>query len=217
MGEKKRIVIAEGHAIVRAGLRCLFTGCEDMEVVGEAEDGLAAVRCAEANNAQLILMDASMPKMDGIAAVKQIKRLSPERKILLLGVQKSEISVVEVFQSGADGYCLKKATPEELLEGVRTVLAGRRYVSPGIPTEICANGPDSGTSRMRSAVYPLTEREREILKLIGECYKNKEIAHYLSISVKTVEKHRANLMRKLDLHSASAVTAYAIEKGLVAK
>ena len=216
MNEKKRIVIAEDHAILRQGLRSLLSSHDDLEVVGEAEDGLEAVRCIETNNPDLVLLDLSMPKMDGISVIKEIKSRHTETKILALTMYRKEEYVLEVFKSGAEGYCLKSSPYDELLIAIRAVLSGKHYVSPEVSEKVLEGYLEGRkTIRKKSSWDTLTQREREVLKLVGENYKNKEIADYLCISVKTVEKHRANIMQKLDLHTASALTAYAIEKGLV--
>jgi DNA-binding NarL/FixJ family response regulator len=216
MEEKRQIVIAEDHTILREGLRSLLSAEEDLEVMAEAEDGLEAIRCAENLMPDLILLDLAMPRMSGVEAVTEIKRRAPETKILVLTVHKSEEYVLTAFQSGADGYCLKDATHAELMTAIRSVLSGRRYVSPGIADKVLEGYLEGKkTIKASSSWDSLTQREREILKLIGEGHKNKDIAEYLSISLKTVEKHRSNLMAKLDLHSTSALTRYAIEKGLV--
>jgi DNA-binding NarL/FixJ family response regulator len=135
---------------------------------------------------------------------------------LVLTVHESEEYILEVFKSGADGYCLKDASHSELLVAIKSVLSGKRFISPGISGKVLGGYlDDSETLKSSSSWDSLTQREREILKLVGEGYKNKEIADYLCISAKTVEKHRSNIMEKLDLHTASALTAYAIKKGLV--
>jgi len=218
MVEKKRIVIAEDQKILREGLKSLLSSSDDFEVVGEAEDGLNAVRCVEKFTPELLLLDLSMPKMSGISAIKEIKSQFTETKILVLTVHESEEYILEVFKSGADGYCLKDASHSELLMAIKSVLSGKRYISPGISGKVLEGYlDDRETLKSSSSWDSLTQREREILKLVGEGYKNKEIADYLCISAKTVEKHRSNIMGKLDLHTASALTAYAIKKGLVTK
>jgi DNA-binding NarL/FixJ family response regulator len=216
MVEKKRIVIAEDQKILREGLKSLLSSSKDIEVIGEAEDGLNAVRCVEKFSPELLLLDLSMPKMSGISAIKEIKSQFTETKILVLTVHESEEYILEVFKSGADGYCLKDASHSELMVAIKSVLSGKRYISPGISGKVLEGYlGDRETLKSNSSWDSLTRREREILKLVGEGYKNKEIADYLCISAKTVEKHRSNIMEKLDLHTASALTAYAIKKGLV--
>jgi DNA-binding NarL/FixJ family response regulator len=218
MAEKKKIVLAEDHKILREGLKSLLGGEEALEVIGEAEDGLQAIRCVEEYRPDLLLLDLSMPRMDGISAIKEIKSRFPDTKVLALTIHESDDCILEAFRSGADGYCLKEADRLELLSAIRTVLSGKRYISPGISDQVLEGYLEGRkTLKTTSSWDSLTEREKEIIKLIGEGYKNKEIANYLCISVKTVEKHRSNLMRKLDLHTASALTTLAIEKGLVTK
>ncbi|NLI82713.1 MAG: response regulator transcription factor [Deltaproteobacteria bacterium] len=218
MGQKKQILIAEDHTILREGLRMLLSSNPDLAVVGEAEDGIAAVRSAEALKPDLILMDLSMPRMNGMAAIQEIKRSCPETRILVLTVHKTEEYILAALKAGADGYVLKDATHNELMLAIQCVLSGKAYLSPGISEKVI-EGYLEGRKTLKpvTAWDTLTQREREILKMVAEGYRNKDIADCLCISSKTVEKHRANLMRKLDLHSASALTAFAVEKGLTTK
>jgi DNA-binding NarL/FixJ family response regulator len=156
--------------------------------------------------------------MDGISVIKEIKQQSPETKILALTMHRKEDYILEVFNSGGDGYCLKSSGQEDLMMAIRAVLSGKRYVSPEISGLVLEGYLESRkTIKKKSSFETLTQREKEVLKLVGEGYQNKEIADYLCISPKTVEKHRANIMQKLDLHTASALTAYAIEKRIVLK
>jgi len=216
MGDRKRIVIAEDHTILREGLRMLVSSNPDFEVIGEAEDGLEAVRCAENLKPDLMLMDLSMPRMNGIGAIQEIKKQCPATKILVLTVHKTEEYILATLKAGADGYVLKDATHSELMLAIECVFSGRSYLSPGISEKVIEGYLEGRkTVKSTSSWDTLTQREREILKMIAEGYKNKDIADYLCISAKTVEKHRANLMKKLDLHSASALTALAMEKGLI--
>lgn len=218
MREKGRLVIAEDHTILREGLRALLSSQENLEVVGEAEDGREAIRQVEKLTPDLILMDLSMPKMNGIEAIREIRRRVPETRILALTVHKAEEFILEVLQSGADGYIPKDASSSELMMAIKSILMGKRYLSPSVSNVVIEGYLES--RRTSESITPwgkLTKREREILKLIAEGYKNKDIADYLCISVKTVEKHRSNLMKKLDLHSAAALTAYAMERGLVTR
>jgi two-component system, NarL family, response regulator NreC len=218
MATKYRIVIAEDHTILREGLRALLTSSPDFDIVGEAADGREAIRCVEKLKPNLILTDLSMPRMNGMDAIREIRRRAPETKILVLTVHKTEEYILATLKAGADGYLLKESTQAELLAAVRHVLSGKHYISPGISDKVL-DGYLEGrkTLKSRTSWETLTQREREILKLIAEGYKNKEIADDLCISVKTVEKHRANLMEKLNLHNVQALTTYAIERGLVSK
>jgi two-component system response regulator NreC len=211
-----RIVIAEDHTILREGLRALLSTDPQFDVVGEAGDGRAAIRRCDELAPDLVLMDLSMPRMHGFDAIKEIKRQSPEIKIIVLTVHKTDEYILATLQAGADGYVLKDATQSELVMAIRNVLAGKRYLSPGISDRVIEGYLEGKeTIKTSSAWDTLTRREREILKLIAEGYKNKEVADHLFISLKTVEKHRANLMKKLDLHNAAELTVFAMEKGLV--
>ena len=218
MKAKQRIIIAEDHTILREGLRSLLSSDPDLDVVGEAQDGQEAIRCVEKLKPNLVLMDLSMPRMNGLDAIKEIKKRSKDTKILVLTIHKNEEYIVATLQAGADGYALKDSTHAELGIAIKNVLSGNHYISPGISGRVI-EGYLEGRKPLKptSPFETLTQRERGLLKMIAEGYKNKDIADYLCISVKTVEKHRANLMQKLDLHSVSALTTFAMEKGLVTK
>ncbi len=216
MENKLSIVLADDHTILREGLRALLTADSQFEVVGEARDGREAVRCVEKLGPDLLLMDLSMPRMSGMDAIREIKKRYPETKIIALTVHKTEEYLLTTLQAGADGFVLKDATHDELIMAIKNVMGGKSYLSPGVSEKIIEGylkGKQSTQSL--SSWETLSQREREVLKLIAEGYKNKEIAEDLCISLKTVEKHRANLMKKLDLHNAAALTVYAVEKGLV--
>jgi two-component system response regulator NreC len=218
MNKKRRIVIAEDHTIIREGLRALLSVDPLFEIVGEAEDGRDAIRCVETLMPDLVLMDLSMPKMDGMEAIREIKQRFPETKILALTVHKTEEHILAALRAGADGYAVKDASHAELSVAIKSILSGKSYLSPGISGKVI-EGYLAGKQTLKSSSSwdTLSQREREVLKLIAEGYRNKEIADYLCISLKTVEKHRSNLMRKLDLHNTAALTAFAVEKGLVSK
>jgi DNA-binding NarL/FixJ family response regulator len=216
ISQKVRIVIAEDHTILREGLRSLLSSDPNFEIVGEAEDGREAIRCVEKLKPDLILTDLSMPRMNGMEAIREIKKISPKSKVLVLTVHNAEEYVLGTFQAGADGYLLKESTHVELVTAVNKVLSGKRYITPEISEKVIEGYLEGKkTLKSKTSFETLTSREREILKLIAEGYRNKEIADDLCISVKTVEKHRANLMEKLNLHNVQALTAFAIEKGLV--
>ena len=216
--ERKKIIIAEDHTILREGLKALLTINPEIEIVGEAEDGREAIRLVEKLDPDLVMMDLSMPRMDGMQAIREIKRRWPQKKVLALTAHKTEEYILTALRAGADGYLLKDSTCQEMMTAVKSILSGKRYLSPGISEKVIAGYLEGKqVVKLEGAWDNLTEREREVLKLIGEGYRNKEIADLLVISPKTVEKHRANLMEKLNLHSVSEITAYAIEKGLVIK
>ncbi|MEE4603843.1 MAG: response regulator transcription factor [Desulfobacteraceae bacterium] len=216
MGNNVRIVLADDHTILREGLRALLSADPDFEIIGEAGDGREAVRCVEKLGPDLLLMDLSMPRMSGMDAISEIKRRYPETKIIALTVHKTEEYLLSTLQAGVDGYVLKDATHEELVMAIHNVMAGKRYLSPGISQKVIEGYLDGKEDSLAASSWQkLSQREREVLKLIAEGYKNKEIAEDLCISLKTVEKHRANLMKKLDLHNAAVLTVYAVEKGLV--
>ena len=218
MKKQYRIAIAEDHTILREGLRALLSAEPDFEVVCEAEDGRDAIRCIERHHPDLVLMDLSMPRMNGLEAIKETKKRSPDTKIVALTVHKTEEYILATLQAGTDGYVLKDTTHSELVAALRHVLGGKRYLSPGISEKVIEGYlEEKRIIKTKSAWDTLTKREREILKLIAEGYKNKEIADYLYVSLKTVEKHRTNLMKKLDIHNVASLTAFAMEKGLVNK
>ncbi len=205
---------------MRDGLRALLSDTKEIEVIGEAGNGHDAIRMAVELQPDLILMDLSMPGTNGTEAIPAIKRRLPDIKIIVLTVHKTEEYVRATLNAGADGYVLKDESQTELIAAIQHVFAGKNYLSPGICKQVVSGFISGGQQKDgMPADAPtwdtLTVREREILKLIAEGNRNKEIATYLSISIKTVEKHRSNLMRKLKVHNASELTAYAIENRLI--
>jgi two-component system response regulator NreC len=216
MDEKYRVVVVEDHAIIREGLRSLLSSTKEFDIVGEAGDGREAIRCIEELKPDLVLTDLSMPTMDGMDVIENIKKQSPKTKVIALTVHRGEEYVLATLKAGADGYVLKEATYPELMMAIRSVLKGKHYLSPEISGKLIEGYLEGRKSATIQSVWEtLTKRERGILKLIGEGHKNKDIAEQLYISVNTVEKHRSNIMEKLNLHSTAALVAYAIEKGLV--
>ena len=218
MGKPHRILIVEDHRILREGLRSLLASNPDLEVAGEAADGLEAVRAVETCGPELVLIDLAMPRMDGLDAIREIKSKSPDVKVLVLTVNKAEEYVLAALKAGANGYLLKDATYAELKLGIEYVLAGKTYLSPEVSERMVTSYMEgTDPEKASSSLDTLTQRERQVLKLVAEGYPNRRIADYLCISVKTVEKHRSNLMKKLDLHNASELTSFALEKGLVTR
>ncbi len=218
MQGKCKIVIVENHTILREGLKALLTSNPDFEVAGEAEDGLSALTCVERLLPDLVLMDLSMPRMNGMEAIKEIKTRYPKTKVLVLTVHEEDEFILAALKFGADGYVLKEATHAELVVAIKSILKGNRYISAGISEKVIGGyleGKKIG--RIGSSWDSLTKQERIILKLIAEGHKNKEVSQLLCISEKTVKKHRSNLMNKLDVHNASALATLAVKKGLISE
>ncbi len=216
MRRTHRIVVAEDHTIVREGLRALLGSDPDFEIVGEVADGWEAIQSAENLEPDIVLMDLSMPRMHGMEAMREIKKRCPKTKILVLTVHDNEEYVLAALEAGANGYILKHATSAELVTAIKTILSDKQYLSPAISGIVIKGYLDAKKNPAPESTWDtLTQREREILKLIAEGYKNKEIANFLCISIKTAQKHRANLMEKLNLHNVAGLTAFAIERGLV--
>lgn len=217
MSGKQRIFIVEDHTLLRAGLRALLSQDPDLEIVGEADNGRDAIRAIAALAPHLVLMDISMPGINGIEAMRDIKRRNPETRVLVLTIHKTEEYIHESLRAGANGYLLKDATHDELRVAIRSILNGKTYLSPDISGKVIHGYLNTSKADKVSSTWDtLTHREREVLKLVAEGHPNKYISDYLCLSIKTVEKHRSNLMKKLDLHNASMLTSYAIGKGLLA-
>jgi len=211
-----RILIAEDHALVRAGLRALLSQDPEFDIVGEADNGREVVRAAGELKPQIVLMDLTMPGMNGMEAILDIKRRYPEMRVLVLTLHKTEEFVLAALRAGADGYLLKEATPAELRLAVRTVASGRAYLCREVVPRMAVDAQGRAGALPTNGVWDtLTQREREVLKLVAEGKSNKGIADFLFLSAKTVEKHRAKLMSKLGMRNAAALTAYAIQKGLI--
>jgi DNA-binding NarL/FixJ family response regulator len=220
LGTAKKILIADDHGILRDGLRALLAGEPGFEVVGGVSNGHEAIRAAETLRPDLIIMDMSMPLTDGPSAIVHIKRRLPEIRILVLTFHTDEQHINAALRAGADGYVLKDDSRMELLTAIQAVLAGKNFLSPAICNRVVSGylGADSngnGGNAPESGISSLTSREREVIKLIAEGMRTRQIAQFLSLSPKTVEKHRSNMMRKLRLGNAAAVTAYAIANGFV--
>jgi DNA-binding NarL/FixJ family response regulator len=208
-----RIVLAEDHALLRDGLRSLLSREPGIEIVGEARDGMEAVALVRRLKPDLVLMDLTMPKLSGLDAIREIAKRHPGTKAIALTMHDTEEYVLATLRAGASGYVLKQANSSELIEAIHAVLCGKTYVS-----EVIRRTIPSGACQGGGAATPwdtVTTREREILKLIAEGHISRQIADLLSISVKTVQKHRSNLMCKLDLHNSAALTSLALKKGLI--
>jgi two-component system response regulator NreC len=207
-----RIVIVDDHAVVRSGLKLLLDAQEDMEVVGEAGDARTAVFEARAQRPDVILMDVVMPTGSGIDATPAVLKEAPDAKVLILSMQDDPAYVREAFAAGASGYVLKEGADAELVEAVREVAGGRRYVHPTLGARLVAAEADE---RARAEEDPLSEREHEILRLLALGHTNQEIASQLYLSVRTVETHRAHIMQKLRISTRADLVRYALEHGVL--
>jgi DNA-binding NarL/FixJ family response regulator len=211
-----RVLLAENHTIVRKGLRALLDDETDIEVVGEAEDGREAVDQVERLSPDVVLMDITMPLLNGVEATRQIKAQHPRVQVLGLTRHENEEYIYQLLRAGASGYVVKQAAPAELVEAIRTVFGGDTYLSPSINPSVVEEYIRQANAMVKKGPEErLTPREREVLQLVAEGRMNREIAQVLSISVKTVEHHRANLMSKLGLYSAAELTQYAIRMGVI--
>jgi DNA-binding NarL/FixJ family response regulator len=206
-----RILIAEDHELVRQGLVQLIAIAPELAVIGEAADGRTAIAMAMELQPDVVLMDLGMPEITGLEATRQLKKKAPGIRILILSGYDADVYVGDAFEAGADGYLLKTARLDELVTAVKTVDRGERFVGTGVsaPPGIAESGaPEGRNSR-------LTEREREILQLIAEGRSHNQIAASLFISARTVDVHRNNIMKKLDLHDTASLVTYAIKNGIV--
>ncbi len=214
MTEKLRVVIAEDHKTVRAGLRMLIDAEPDMEIVGEAGDGREAIEITTNLKPDVVVMDVSMPVVNGLIASAKLSRIMPEIKILTLTRHTDEAYLQELFQAGVFGYVLKQSSSAELIRAIRTVAAGDKYLDPAM-TEKVFVGFRQNKSKLRGEIkgQNLTSRESETLRLIALGYSNREIAEKFDLSVKTIEAHKANAQHKLNISSRQEIISFAILQG----
>ena len=216
MQSKEKVVIVVGPQMFREFLRTMLEAKGDLEVVDEVFDGMEAIECIKKHGPSLLLLDLALPRLSGVSVLNAVRDQFPDMKIMILTDYKADQYVLEAFQAGANGYCIKDASREELLLAIESVMAGHKFVSPGIAGNVVEGYLDGRKKIKESSDWDsITQREREVLKLLAEGYKNKEIGAMLHISCKTVEKHRSNIMNKLDLHNVAALTTFAIDHGLV--
>ncbi|MGH7614523.1 MAG: response regulator [Gemmatimonadales bacterium] len=211
-----RILLADDHRLFLAGLRALLEREPDLEVVGEVSDGLRAVGVAAETLPHLVIMDVSMPGMNGMEATRRILAQEPRTRILCLSMHAERRFVAAVLEAGAAGYLLKDCLVEELIRAVRAVMAGQVYLSPAVTAPVMAHYSAPRAEEGTGAFSRLTDREREVLQLLAEGYSTKAIAQRLGVSIKTIGTHREHVMRKLDLRSIAGLTKYAIDEGLTA-
>lgn len=208
--EKLQILLAEDHQTVREGIKLLVNGQPDMEVIGEVGDGEAAIKEATRLKPDLLVMDISMPTMNGLKATKKLRELLPDIKILTLTRHTDDGYLKQLIGAGANGYVLKQSAPTDLLHAIRTVAAGNAYLDPSLTRKVMGGYVSRTESVRGESKGDLTDREEEVLRLISFGYSNKEIGSRLEVSVKTIEAHKANAMRKLGISSRIDIVRYAI-------
>lgn len=216
MAKKIRVLLADDHRMMREGLRALLERQGDIEVLGEAADGRQAVRLATQLCPDVVVMDVSMPLLNGIEATRQIRRACPAVRVLVLTVHEGEDYVAQLLVAGASGYLVKRAGGDELVDAVRAVHRGQAFLHPAVAKVVIEDYVHRlQTGEGLSAHDVLTDREREILQLIAEGYTSREIADLLHLSIKTVQNHRSKIMNKLDLHDRGELIKYAIQQGII--
>lgn len=212
---KIRILLADDHAMVRRGLRMVLDSQPDLEVVDEVGDGAQAVARARQPDVDLSINDVTMPRMTGLAAAREQIRARPDLRVLILSMHENEQFLYEALKAGASGYVLKSAADRDLVEACRAAIRGEPFLYPGAVTALIRDYLDRERRGDPMREEPLSPREQEIVKLIAESYGNQQIADALVISVKTVERHRANILEKLGMHDRVQLTRYAIRRGLI--
>lgn len=212
---KTRVLLADDHAIVRRGIASVLDPAPDFEVVAEVEDGLAAVERVQAGGIDLAILDVSMPRMTGLQATAEIVRRAPDVKVLILSMHDNEQYFFEALRAGASGYVLKSTADQDLVSACRATMRGEPFLYPAAVAALIADHLDRAARGEALSGDPLTEREKQVVKLIAEAYTNDRIAEELTISPKTVERHRANIMEKLGMRDRVELTRYAIRRGLV--
>lgn len=215
--QKIRVLLADDHTVVRQGLRALLAAEEDIEVVGEAENGRRAVQMVRDFTPDVVVIDIAMPVLNGVEATRQILRAAPKTKVLVLSSYSDDEYVQQLAESGVAGYLVKQTAGNELVKAIREASKGNAFFSPAIAKRLrdhCREALDPGQSTRQRGPY-LTTREAEVLQLIAEGCANKQIAAELCISIKTVEKHRQQVMNKLGIHDVAGLTRHAIEKGII--
>ncbi len=216
MGNQIRVLLADDHRMMREGIRAILEREPDIEVVGEAADGREAVRLATKLCPDVVVMDVSMPLLNGIEATRRIRRDCPEVRVLVLTVHDSQEYVTQLLTAGANGYLVKRAGGQELLRAIHTVARGEVFLYPPIATVVVQDYVQRLQAGGRIAEpHKLTSREREVLQLIAEGYTNREIAELLHLSIKTVQSHRSKIMRKLGLHDRGELIKYAIQHRII--
>jgi DNA-binding NarL/FixJ family response regulator len=216
MTKKTRILIADDHAMVRQGIASFLSMSPEFEVVGEAADGVEAIEAVKRTKPDIVLMDISMPRLGGLEATLEIKKSHPGVKVLVLTQYEDMVYIKRFFKAGASGYLLKKAVGEDLLTAIRSVIEGKVYVHPSIASGVVDGYLGIQKGEPQEDPYDLlTDREKQVLKLIAEGHTHKEAADILNISAKTVIAHQTNLSEKLKIHSRAGLIKFSIQKGII--
>jgi DNA-binding NarL/FixJ family response regulator len=213
--KQARIVLADDHALVRQGVRLILDNQPDLVVVGEAGDGAEAIETVRATQPDLAILDIAMPRLTGLQAARILSRSHPDLRILILTMHDNEQYLFDALKAGASGYVLKSVVDRDLVQACRAALRGEPFLYPGAIKTLIRHHLDHARDTGKASGRAITEREEQILKLVAEGHSTKEIAEMLVISVKTVERHRANLLHKLGLRDRLELTRYAIRVGLI--
>ncbi len=208
-----QIILADDHILLRQGIKSIIESSNDMAVIGEAGDGLELIKLLKSVTPHLVILDISMPNLRGIEAIREIKTICPSVKILILSMHKEKEYIYHAFSAGADGYLLKEDTDTELFTAIKAVQSNEIYLSPFLSKELTGDFVELLSRGGKFPDEPLSIREREVLKLLSEGKASREIADLLFISTRTVEHHRASIMKKLNLKNIPDLVKYAIRKG----
>ncbi len=212
---KIRVFIADDHALVREGISALLKFFEDIEVVGEASDGIEAIKGAHELKPDIILMDIGMPRLGGLEATLELRKSEPDIRIIILTQYEDREYISRFLKAGVSGYLLKKAVGSELINAIRTVYRGEVYLFSSLAAEVVAGYLGKRGADAADPYEKLTDREKQVLKLIAEGHSHKEIASCLNISIKTVIAHQTNISEKLDIHNRMGLAKFAISKGII--
>jgi two-component system, NarL family, response regulator NreC len=211
-----RVLLADDHGIVRRGLRSLLESQPGIDVIGEAADGLEALRLCTESSPDILILDIAMPKMNGIEVASRVHKFENAPRVIILSMHTDESYIIRALAAGARGYLLKEATDEDLVPALRSVIAGKRFFSPAVTAVLMEDYVRQLQARgLTDSYHLLTDRERQVLQLLAEGRSNKDVATVLDVGVSTVETHRANLMQKLNLHNTAEIVLYAVRKGII--
>jgi len=216
MSHKIRVLIADDHVLVREGIAAFLQLCDDIEVVGHASDGLEAIEQTGKFRPDIVIMDINMPKLGGLEATIEIKKMWPDTKVLVLTQYEDKEYITRFLKAGVSGYLLKKAVGSDLITGLKAISRGELYLHSSVTTEVVSRYLHGDKDAGKETPYEkLSDREKQVLKLIAEGYTHKEVADMLHISVKTVIAHQTNISEKLDIHNRASLIKFAIQRGII--